>query len=162
MVHCLQFLIEIITNLNLIIMKIVRKHNLDFKGFYGEHAKASLPSHSGLYFVYRGIRNKQPDGKFTCSINQLLYIGQAEDVNDRVNGEHEHYDEWCNYLKKGEMLYYSTCQVDVHLLDELEAACIYQAQPPVNIHCKKSYNYNPVKIKCSGRVKFIDSEFNVG
>lgn len=143
-------------------MKIVRKHNLDFKGFYGEHAKASLPSHSGLYFVYRGTTNKQPDGKSTCSINQLLYIGQAEDVNDRVNGEHEHYDDWCTYLKRGEILYYSTCQVDEYLLDQVEAACIYQTQPPVNTQCKNSYNHNPVEIRTTGNVKFIDSTFTVG
>ena len=47
-------------------------------------------------------------------------------------------------------------------LDEVEAACIYHAQPPVNTQNKDSYNYNPVKIKTSGRVALIDKEFIVG
>ncbi len=143
-------------------MKIRRTHNLEFKGFTREAVKHTLPDYSGLYFVYRGIRNQKSDGTYNCSLKELLYIGQAENINERVNGEHEHYEDWCSYVKKGEMLYYSVCPVEGHLLDEVEAACIYHAQPPVNIQCKDSYNHNPVKIVCSGNVDLIKPEFNIG
>ncbi|MDH6354603.1 excinuclease UvrABC nuclease subunit [Dysgonomonas sp. PH5-45] len=143
-------------------MKIRRTHNLEFKGFTREAIKNTLPSESGLYFVYRGTRNKGNDGKYTCSLKELLYIGQAEDVNDRVNGTHEHYNDWCSYLKTGEMLYYSMCPVDSCFLDEIEAACIYHAQPTVNIKGKDSYNHEPLRIKSSGNVDFISTDFTVG
>ena len=139
-------------------MKIRQTHDLVFRGFFGEDKKNSLPNHSGLYFVYRGTQNKDN----TCTPNELLYIGQAENVNDRVNGTHEHYDDWCSYLKNNEMLYYSTCPVESYLLDEVEAAYIFHSQPPVNTQCKENYNHNPVRIKSSGRVILIDTDFNVG
>lgn len=143
-------------------MKIRRIYNLDFRGFTREGKKNTLPDYSGLYFVYRGVRHKGKDNTYTCSLKELLYIGQAENINKRINGEHEHFEDWCSYLDEGEMLYYSTCPVPQYQLDEVEAACIYHAQPPVNTQNKDSYNYNPVKIKTSGRVALIDKEFIVG
>ena len=103
-------------------MKIRRIYNLDFKGFTREGKKNTLPDYSGLYFVYRGVRHKGKDNTYTCSLKELLYIGQAENINERINGEHDHYEDWCSYLDEGEMLYYSTCPVPQYQLDEVEAA----------------------------------------
>lgn len=151
-----------VINLILVIMKFRPTHDLEFDGFTREETKNTLPDYSGLYFVYRGTRKKGADGKYSCSLQDLLYIGQAENINERVNGTHEHYEDWCSYLKKDEMLYYSVCPVESDLLDKVEAACIYQAQPPVNTQCKESYNYDPVRIKSSGRISLFDTDFTVG
>lgn len=140
-------------------MKFIEKQALVFEGFFSEEIKHKLPSYSGLYFVYRGITITHI--KPTCNLRELLYIGQAKDVNTRVSGEHEHYEEWDNLLKSNEMLYYSTCEVNEDDLDRIEAACIYAAQPRTNIQCKDSYNHSPISIVCSGRVKFIDAEFTL-
>lgn len=136
-------------------MKIQRTISLDFDGFYRD--EANLPDYSGLYFVYKGI----PTEKRKCRITKLLYIGQAEDISDRVNTGHEHYEDWKRELDRGEELYYSVCPVEVRDLDMVEAACIYKAQPPVNSHCKENYNYAPVRIISSGSIKYLPSDFVV-
>lgn len=136
-------------------MKIQRTISLDFDGFYPDGA--TLPNYSGLYFVYKGIPTKP--GK--CRIIELLYIGQAENISDRVGTDHEHYEDWKKELSRDERLYYSVCPVDAWNLDMAEAACIYKTQPPVNKRCKETYNHAPVEIKSSGDVKFLPSSFNV-
>lgn len=93
-------------------MKIRRTHSLAFIGYYRDEDKHSIGKHSGLYFVYRGVRNEDSKEKFTATLKELLYIGQAEDVNDRLNKEHEHYEDWSAKLGNGEILYYSTCEVE--------------------------------------------------
>ena len=137
-------------------MKIKKTISLDFNGYYKEGA--NLTDTSGLYFVYRGI----PTGEKKCKITGLLYIGQAEKINERVNENHEHYDDWKRELDQGEMLYYSVCHVEPELLDMVEAACIYKAQPCVNTQCKESYNYGPVRIVSSGRVTHLPLDFDLG
>ena len=136
-------------------MKIRKTISLDFDGFYPEGV--TLPDYSGLYFVYKGT----PAEKGECYINELLYIGQAENIRDRVSTNHEHYEDWKQKLSRGEKLYYSVCSVEKRNLDMAEAACIYKAQPPGNNHCKESYNYDPVRIISSGPVEYLPSNFDV-
>lgn len=136
-------------------MKIKRTILLDFKGYYRDGA--TLPDYSGLYFVYKGIPTKP--GK--CRIIRLLYIGQAENINDRVGTDHEHYEDWKQELGHDEILYYSVCPVDAWDLDMTEAACIYKTQPPVNKQCKETYNHAPARIISSGPAEFLPSQFDI-
>jgi hypothetical protein len=139
-------------------------HSLEFnEGFYRDENKSQIGNHAGLYFVYRGVRNKKPDGKYSAVLYELLYVGQAEDVNARINGDHIHYDDWCEKLENGEIIYYSTCSVNLVDLDKIEAACIYRLQPPINTQCKESYSYNPVRINCKGKKgSKLPESFDVG
>jgi len=136
-------------------MKIRKTISLNFEGYYQDGA--NLPDYSGLYFVYKGI----PIEKRECRIVKLLYIGQAENINDRVGSGHEHYEDWKRELNRGEKLYYSVCSVEIKNLDIAEAACIYTAKPSVNKQCKESYNKNPVRIICTGDVAYFPKNFDV-
>lgn len=142
-------------------MLIEKRYNLEFNGYYPDVHKESIPAISGLYFVYRGERTQNGDGKYTANIKELLYIGQSEDVNARLNGEHEHYEDWNAELEKGETLYYSVCEVPIGSLDEVENACIYKAQPPINTQGKETYNYSPVRVISKGRVSKFDMDFHL-
>lgn len=139
-------------------MKLRMKRELNFDGYYPEAGKSNLSNSSGLYFVYRGVRNENN----TCTLKEILYIGQAEDICGRVNETRDDYKDWCSHLRKGEILYYSYCKVPIGELDEVEAACIFHIQPPCNTDCKQSYNHIPVRIISSGETALFEADFSVG
>ena len=60
--------------------------NLVFEGYY--ISKDSLPHDRGVYFVYRGIHNKITD---KVELNELMYIGKADDIYDRHHPHDRHY-----------------------------------------------------------------------
>ena len=64
--------------------------NQDFKGYRRESKISTLPTNSGVYGVYRCIFNKDRE---TVTLNELIYIGKADDLNNRLNN-HEDWEDW--------------------------------------------------------------------
>ena len=56
----------------------MKKYNVLFNGYRRDVNKAGLPTYSGIYFVYRCTFNEE---KQTVSLKELLYIGQAKNIN---------------------------------------------------------------------------------
>lgn len=126
-------------------------------GYWREINASGLPSHSGVYFVYRSTYN--PDKK-TVSLHQLLYIGEGKNVNERV-ADHEKLDDWKSHLKRGEELCFSTCPVVSSDRERVEAAYIYKHKPPCNTDCTQSFNYDRTTVASTNRTSHLFINFTV-
>jgi excinuclease UvrABC nuclease subunit len=125
--------------------------NQEFKGYRLESGLNSLTKDSGVYGVYRCKYDKDEN---TVSLKQLIYIGKADDLNDRLNN-HEKKDDWKGYLKTGEVLCFNYTLVDTYYNERVEAALINSNQPPENIEYKNSFPFDKTTVNCSGKHEFI-------
>ena len=66
--------------------------SLTFDGYWLEANKNELPSKPGIYCVYACTYNKDVN---TVSIRKLIYVGESENVHDRIDG-HERLEDWSN------------------------------------------------------------------
>jgi len=67
-----------------------QKYNLSFTGYYSDKDKSKLPTHSGIYCVYAGDSSLV---KGEVAIAKLIYIGESENIKDRVVS-HGQYNDW--------------------------------------------------------------------
>ncbi|MFM5842329.1 GIY-YIG nuclease family protein [Aeromonas sanarellii] len=131
--------------------------SIEFKGYYREANKSSVPSQSGIYCVYRCVPTDTG-----LAINKLLYIGESQDVNARL-ANHEKLEGWERHLRhnRDEILCYSFGAVPPNDRVRCESALINRHQPPENIEYTGDFNYQETTIILTGRTKFLDSEFTV-
>lgn len=129
---------------------------LVFDGYYREANEKHLPTHSGIYTVYRCVHNVS-DG--TVSIHQLLYVGEAQDVHARISC-HEKKARWKGYLKYGEEICYGVAPISLYR-DRAEAAVINQHKPPVNTECVNSFPYEPTTMVLTGKTALLNQVFTV-
>lgn len=125
--------------------------NQEFKGYRLESGLNSLTTDSGVYGVYRCIYDKDAN---TVSLKQLIYIGKANDLNDRLNN-HGDKDDWKSYLKTGEVLCFNYSLVNTSYNERVEAALINSNQPPENIEYRNSFPFEKTTVICSGKNEFI-------
>lgn len=126
--------------------------NLNFDGYYV--SIEGVPSRSGVYCVYRGIQNKE---KNTVTLNQLLYIGQATDANDRLS-DHEKESEWKKELKYGEIAIFTFAPIVLDK-DRAEAAMISKHRPPLNSEFRYSFPFRTVQMSLSGCTALLSTSF---
>jgi len=125
--------------------------NQEFKGYRLESDIKSLTTKSGVYGVYRCIYSRE---KGTVALKQLIYIGKADDLNERINN-HEKWDDWRKYLKTGESICFCYTFIDKNNNERVEATLINANQPPENIEYKTSFPFDKTTIYCSGKHKLI-------
>jgi excinuclease UvrABC nuclease subunit len=87
-------------------------------------------------------------------LKALIYIGKADDLNDRINN-HEDWDEWKNQLNDKEQICFCCSLIDTVNNERVEAALINSNQPPLNVEYKKAFPFDKTTVNCSGRHKFI-------
>ena len=64
---------------------VEKEYNLVFNGYWIDEKKSAIPSKSGIYCVYECTYNPPKEGaKSTVNIHRLIYIGEADNVNDRI------------------------------------------------------------------------------
>ncbi|MBS4065294.1 MAG: hypothetical protein KGZ74_12080 [Chitinophagaceae bacterium] len=131
--------------------------NVDIKGYWRDRNKADIPRHSGVYFVYTGTYDSI---KNTVDLKRLIYIGEAENVNDRIQN-HEKYSIWLRYLQNGEELVFSTGEVAAISRARVEAAYIFKHKPPANTEYLNSFPFDQTTIVSSGKTKFLNTHFTV-
>lgn len=68
---------------------------IELDGYWREPNKGSIPAKSGVYCVYSCVHNANEK---TISIKKLIYIGESEDVNDRIS-DHEKLPDWKKHLE---------------------------------------------------------------
>ena len=132
-----------------------RMYMIQFNGYYID--PTIFPHDSGLYCVYRCNHDKESK---SVVLNQLLYIGQARDLNVR-HQNHDRKIDWERKLKYGEVLCYSYAILPVNDLDRCEAALIYTKQPEFNKEYKKWYPYLDTRIVISGAAALLPNDFVV-
>jgi len=134
-------------------MKII---NLEFKGYGLEESLQGLPDKSGVYCVYPCFPVTERD----VSINRLLYIGESDNLNHRLNN-HEKIDDWKKALKSGEVLCFTYALVKDEDRERAEAALIYKHKPRLNKDNKDTFDYQPTRIISSGKINSLIEDFVV-
>ena len=129
---------------------------LNFNGYYKYDDRDSAINSSGIYCIYSGTDT----GKNTVSLDELIYIGESEDVRQRLQN-HEKLDEWKKRLKLAQSLYFTCVKVDSYYRERIEAALIYRHKPPVNIEYKYSFPYDTTSVTTSGANYALESSFTV-
>ncbi len=123
----------------------------EFQGYWLESGIKNLSTNSGVYGVYRCKYSKEKD---TVSLKQLIYIGKADDLNDRISN-HNKWKDWRTYLKAGESLCFCYTLVDEYYNERVEAVLINFNQPPENIEYKEAFPFDKTIVNCSGKHEFI-------
>jgi hypothetical protein len=132
-------------------------YSVAFEGYWRETNKARIPAESGIFCVYACMHNRQFD---TYPISSLLYIGEGDNVRDRIAG-HEKQRAWKAKLKNGEQLCYSfgACPPDTR--KECEAALIYMHKPVVNQEYLEGFPFDPMAIDLTGKTHKLLNSFMV-
>lgn len=125
--------------------------NQEFKGYRRESKISTLSKDSGVYGVYRCTFDSETE---LVSLKELIYIGKADNINDRING-HEDWDIWRKELKTGEEICFCYTFVGTSYNERVEAALINSNKPKLNIEYKNAFPFDKTTVKCSGEHRFI-------
>ena len=132
-----------------------KSYSLNFKGYWREKNKEGVPSRSGIYLVYRCVYEKESN---TVGLREIIYIGQAVNVRERI-ANHDRLGDFEKKLQKGEELCYSVADVESSDLDIIENALIFAQKPILNDKLRDTFNYGGVTVKLDGRcacMKYTD------
>lgn len=133
-------------------------YNLSFSGYWLQANVGSMPSGSGIYCVYTCTYNLQLN---QVNIRRLIYIGEAENVQQRVSG-HEKWKDWKRHLSVGEQLCFSTAAITYSAdRDRAEAALIFWHKPTGNAEYVNRFPFQNTGITTSGRNALLASQFSV-
>lgn len=131
--------------------------NLDFNGYWRYQNKGGIPNYSGVYLVYRCVYNREQE---TVSLKQLIYIGESENVHDRIQN-HNKDTAWKRKLQDGEEICFACANVDNPDRERAEAALIYHTKPVLNDKSTESFDYPATYLVLTGQHRFLDSEIVV-
>ena len=135
----------------------MKEFNLEFDGYYID--MNSLPTYGGIYCVYSGSYNPNTD---KVSVGELVYIGEAENIQKRHTDVHEHQEDFDNSVKgitNGKVLYSTAKLENENDRKRVENALIYHEQPDINTDGKDSFKHPFTRIVSSGRVMLKDNDF---
>jgi hypothetical protein len=132
-------------------------YNINIVGYWREIHKASLPTHSGIYFVYECRYNKDLG---TVTLLQILYVGEAENVRARI-ADHELQSKWKECVQPGNELCFSTGPVPSSARTNIKAAFIFKLQPIVNSNFKDEFLYPQTTIIAAGKTSLLETSFTV-
>lgn len=128
--------------------------NLSFdSGYYREPNISGLPAASGIYCVYACTYDAEAK---TVDVKRLLYIGEAANVKERVDG-HEGWAAWKKQLASGQVVCLSAAKISTDR-ERAEAAMIFQHQPPCNTSNKDSFGFDTTTINVSGKAAALLSK----
>lgn len=130
---------------------------LNYEGYWLEANKGDIPCQSGIYCVYSCRFNKEAH---TVSIDELLYIGESVDVNNRI-ANHERAGDWKKALSGSQTLCYSFAPVMNPNRERAEAALIYKHKPPMNDEYINNFPYNDTVVKLTGIIRKLKDLFIV-
>jgi len=131
--------------------------SLKFDGYWIDVGKAGIPNESGIYCVYECTYNKSND---KVTIHRLIYIGEADDVGDRI-ANHERRIDWDKHVRSGNTLCFSFAPFPKTNRDRVEAAMIFYHKPPENKEYKDSFPFDKTTINLDGKIILLKSHFIV-
>ena len=130
---------------------------IEFDGYWNEPNKGGFPAMSGVYCVYSCVHNVINK---TVSLKKLIYIGESNDVNDRISS-HEKLPDWKNHLNSREELCYSFAGIAGTNRAKCEAAMIFKHKPPENTEYVKSFPFDQTTMNLSGKIDLLLTDFTV-
>lgn len=133
-----------------------QSYHLEFDGYWREPNRGGIPSQSGVYCVYTSTHNT---GNQTVSLHKLVYIGESENVRERIEG-HEKLPDWRKHLQPSQQLCFSYAPITGGR-ERAEAAMIYRHKPPENTEYVDSFPYDRTTITTAGRNALLDQRFTV-
>lgn len=136
----------------------MKEFNLNFDGSILDENREHLPSHSGIYLVYRGTLNSE---RTRLHCKEIIYIGQSTDIR-RCNKNHESRSRFLERLEDNEVLFYSYAPINSDDLKRVEAALVYKQKPLLNDQLKDNFLYPPTHIISSGACALLEKDFIVG
>lgn len=135
----------------------MKSYNLKFEGSWVDSSRHFMPNYAGVYLVYRGTHNVAQQ---TVNCAEILYIGQAKDVRQRLSN-HEKRNIFSSQLHNGEILFYSCARVSMEDLSRVENALIYKMQPRLNDNLKDSFPYPITRVISEGACALLDKDFTL-
>ncbi|MFB3888293.1 MAG: GIY-YIG nuclease family protein [Candidatus Bathyarchaeia archaeon] len=140
----------------------VKTINLTFDGYWREINKDGIPKKSGVYLTYSCKYNPptKEGERGTVDLTKLIYIGEAEDANDRI-ATHDKWDDWRKQVPKGEEICFSFAEVASPDRERAECALIYYHKPVCCDKSTETFDYDETTIISSGCCKFIKSPITV-
>lgn len=132
-----------------------KTYSLKFDGYWREENIGGIPSKSGVYCVYECTYNSDTN---QVSIHKLIYIGESEDVNDRIANQ-EKWDDWEKHVTFGNELCFSFSGVDSQNRNRVEAALIFEHKPPENVEYVDSFPFDTTTIYTSGANALLSTSF---
>lgn len=137
---------------------MVKTINLDFRGYWREVNKSGIPAESGVYAVY--VCKYNPPPKDNVTLNKIIYIGEAENVNTRIS-DHEKWEEWREEVPEGSEICFSFAGAPSPDRERAECALIFYHKPNCNDECKDSFPYEDTTVVSTGRCALIKSPITV-
>jgi hypothetical protein len=133
-------------------------YRLDFDGYWREPNARGLPAKSGIYGVYASVHNQLAN---TVTLNCLLYIGEAADVQGRV-ANHERWPDWKRHLKTGQVLCFNTALISPDAARQrAEAAMIFKHKPLCNTEYVDNFPFDATTVATSGKSALMYATFTV-
>ena len=133
--------------------------SLNFDGYWREEVKEGIPAKSGVYLVYVCRHNKIEK---TVTLDKLIYIGEAGDVQDRID-DHEKWPEWRKEVPIGSEICFSFAGVTKPDRERAEAALIHYHKPVCNKDDKyiDSFPFEDTTVESTGKCKLLSSPITV-
>lgn len=133
-------------------MAEMNTYNVTFKGYRLEDNAEGLPEYSGIYIAYRCMYNEETN---KVSLTELIYIGQAENLNRRILS-HKSSGDLNRYCLGNETICYSYASVSLNDLDIIENALIFAQQPRLNTQLKTEYNHEAAYFVVEGACDLLE------
>ena len=131
--------------------------SVNFDGYWREPNISGIPIESGIYCVYECTFSKESK---TVNICRLIYIGESENVNDRV-AKHEKWPDWKKEIGSGKEICISFSKVGSSDRNRVEAAMIFKHKPPVNSDYISKFPFDKTTINTSGENSKLSTSFTV-
>jgi len=126
-------------------------YNINFEGYWLEKNKGNMPHCVGVYVVYRSIYNATAN---IVDLKEIIYIGQAQDINERIN-THDRLADFKDALGNDETLCYACAQIKKPDLDIVENALIIAQSPRLNAKKDTTLNFDNCQFVVSGQCELI-------
>lgn len=136
---------------------VKHEYTLVFKGYKLEGRESTFEHESGIYCVYSCVYKAEQN---TVILNELLYIGKADDFFER-HKNHEGKPTWRAKLKSGEMLCYTRAPLAKASLTICESALIFHYKPICNDTSDVNFHHDTTKISMSGAIGLLEAEITV-
>ena len=131
-------------------------HSLTYDGYWLEAGVQSIPDRTGVYSVYACRHNAAAN---TVAIRKLIYIGEAQNVRNRVS-RHEKTPAWRRHLAAGEELCFNFAPI-VTGRARVEAALIHHHKPPENTEYVDSFPFEETTVGTGGQNELLANFFVV-
>ncbi|GAB1468901.1 hypothetical protein MASR2M64_16640 [Candidatus Cloacimonadota bacterium] len=133
------------------------QYTLTFGGYCRDVTIHAIPSYSGVYCVYCCTHDEYHN---TLIIRELIYIGEAENVKERIYTHHM-WSAWKSRLQEGERICFSYANIENAHRERCEAALINHHKPPLNTEYISNFPFDDTTINLKGKISRLESSFKV-